>query len=1107
MRFLVLLPFAVLAAAAEPVTKTLDRFAADGWSQPPWNKAVGTLKAGDGHLALSVPFAGKGFQFCGLDPAAPLAVPGRALRYELELQGSADYPVALSFTDGWGRTKAAGKDLKHEFKPSGAWQTVAFTVPGDWVQPVRLSGISTHNWNRQEAAATVELRLRRLAVTTDTAGADPASGLPPGWKPSPDKPEARPPAAPLFSARLAGEAQANVFAGCAPSFTVSVRSWLPGRLEGSLAWRATTLEGAALGEGRIPLAVEDLAVLRVQPPAPRFGVHRLATTLEVAGRPPVPAAARYAALPAPVVLTPAEHAASPYGLCVHGGRTPLPDAFSRAGIRWYRDYAFNWEWMKRSEGADRSFTGWPNHRAIADGYLSRGLGLLPVLVDAIPRPAKDAKPGSAPAPDAAWSARLAAILGAFPTITHWELDNEYDLKHAAWEQQDGWAHYRRWHRHFAEALRVLGGGKLVAVENGRAGIFPELVRQAVAAGDFNDLGVVNVHYYCGADAPEASVENRNTGFAGGFAAAAAPAQFTDRLRDTVAAARGDGRRRPVWLTEFGWDDLAGPRVDTAVKIACLPRGFIAALGAGADKAFWFFDLSVEPAKAANFFDGCGLIGHELDPEPALATFAGLTQVLPAPRWLGPIEGPGSLAGALFANRGELVAALWSADGRPATVTVAARAARDACANPLPADRPLALGMAPVYVLGLDAGSPLARQAAYDLASHRFEQVAAGDRCTVRLVARNRGTQPLRSQVRPTLPAGWGCEPATVALTAAPGGEAEAVFTLSVPADAPAGEAAATLAISEADAPVAERRLRIQVVAPLLVEPPRLAGSTLRARVVNRSSVPRSASLALELPAGWSGPAEAIAIAELAPGATRTIEAPVTWRAATPAERPAALLRLPGRADQRLPVLPAQRVLPHAGAITVDAKLEDWPAGALLDAGALGCTSGPAEAVIGAAWHADGLYLAVRTADGGRQTGSPKTFWMADALEVFVAADGRADKRSWRAEDHQFWIVPQFDSGRAYVGRWGHGEATGPTAYDLPAVPSAVRRDGDGYVMELLLPRQLLRGWAPTPGKAISAALTLAVHGRQGAREVYWPVAKEDGIAWQAGLWGGWLPAP
>ncbi|MCK6490279.1 MAG: hypothetical protein L6R48_18540 [Planctomycetes bacterium] len=201
------------------------------------------------------------------------------------------------------------------------------------------------------------------------------------------------------------------------------------------------------------------------------------------------------------------------------------------------------------------------------------------------------------------------------------------------------------------------------------------------------------------------------------------------------------------------------------------------------------------------------------------------------------------------------------------------------------------------------------------------------------------------------------------------------------------------------------------------------------------------------------------------------------------------------------------MLPHAGAIAIDARLEDWPAAALLDAGALGCTSGPAEAVIGAAWHADGLYLAVRTADGGRQTGSPKTFWMADALEVFVAADGRADKRSWRAEDHQFWIVPQFDSGRAYVGRWGHGDATGPTAYDLPEVPSAARREGDGYVLELLIPRRLLRGWAPQPGTAISAALTLSLHGRQGAREVYWPLAKDDGIAWQPGLWGGWLPAP
>lgn len=1103
-RLLFLLSPTLLAALpAADVTRTLDGFAIAAWTAPSWSPVKPNLARSEDALRLEVPFAGTGFQWCGLNPATPLGIPGKTHRLTLQCKGDEHYPIQVTFTDGWGRGKVGNADLKWEFTPTGEWQEVSFEVPAGWQQPLSIAQVTTHNYGSPNTAATSIVLLKKLVATTDTEGADPLTGRPPGWTPPPDKPQFTPPAAPMIVSRVSGASPHNVFAGMAPAFDVTLGSWRADAGEAVLKWQATDAAGVRLAGAEEKVSVADATVKRLTPPAPRFGIYHLELTMQIGTGAPVTTRADYASIPEPLKLTPEEHAASPYGLDVHGGRDIAAETFALAGIRWYRDYAFNWEWTQRSKGADNSFTGWPNHRTIADAYLSRGLGLLPILCDSIAKPAKGAPASSAPLPDRAWKAHLGSLLAAFPTIRHWELDNEYDLHFAAAEDQDGWKHYRQTHKIFAETVKALGGGELVAVENGRAGTFPDLVEQAVKGGDFNDIGVVNCHYYCGADAPERTIANRNTSFAGGFGDRRPPTLFADLLRDTVAAATSDGRKRETWLTEFGWDDLAGPRVPTAVKTAYLPRGFITALGAGVDKAFWFFDYSDAPEKAANFFSGCGLINHRGEPEPAFAAYAALTQILPAPQWVGPIQRGDTVEGAVLRSRGQVVAVLWSPDAVARPFPVQAKELRDLYANVLPAGA-VTLGMAPVYAVGLPTDSPLLREAAIDVASHRVVAAAAGDPVTVRVAASVTGYAQHPWTVTAALPKGWTSSATSQPLAVPQAQATSAEFTITVPADAPLGEQVLRFSASDGTGEPVVRVVRVLVTAPLVFESPLITDKGLRLRVLNLSRKPHGGTITFAVPKDWSAPATTTTMADIAPNELRTIEVPMGWKPLSGSASASATLHVTGYPERSQPIMAPERILPKARKVTIDGDLADWPAETFIPDSAIGLTGDHRGARIAAAWQPEGLAIAVQASDAGRLTGAPKNFWEGDALEVFIATDGERAKRSWRGNDLQFWLVPLVNEGRAYLGRWGHGDGLPPTTYDVPGMTSKVVKKGDGYVLEALIPTSLLPGWAPKPGARVGVNLNLSLRGVAGERNLFWPNSKAEGPQWQPGMWGGWI---
>ena len=152
------------------------------------------------------------------------------------------------------------------------------------------------------------------------------------------------------------------------------------------------------------------------------------------------------------------------------------------------------------------------------------------------------------------------------------------------EDAIGWKNYGSYHQKFGDIAQLLGDGQLIAVENGRAGIWPERVRRMVQSGDFASIDVVNSHHYTGTDAPELNVEQPQHGLCGDENVMS----FFDQLRAAKKAATSDGKPRQHWLTEFGWDTKAGPVVSPDEQAAYLAARLYDAGSGGNGKGLLVF---------------------------------------------------------------------------------------------------------------------------------------------------------------------------------------------------------------------------------------------------------------------------------------------------------------------------------------------------------------------------------------------------------------------------------------------------------------------------------------------------------------------------------------
>jgi hypothetical protein len=1115
---LVLAMLLALTARAQLVHKVAEDFEQTPWLPDQWNKAKGQVSllaeaAPDVRTAkclkMDILFSGEGFEPFTAIPPQPLWIPGDAKTITLRFKLSdSRYAFKVDFTDGWGRDRVAGAYLTWDIRPdpAGNWKTATLKVPETWPRPVQIRGITTHNWETQKLKNTLRIQVDDIEVETDIKGVDANSGLLKSWTPeanpaNPAKALKECPRTPLTGIELSTGEEANVFTSTAPVVKIRLKNWKAGELTGKLACQLSEAGGQEVQRFEQPLTVASSATLSSPLKAQRFGLYTLNARVTLSDGTDRTERMTLARLPAGRSLTEAEKLASPYGLNVHSGSKIVIHPFQKAGLVWFREYAFAYDWVVRARGDDGKYGGWPYYPKIVGAYTDAGLKCLPVIQKSIEPPAvSGGKVTGRIGPDRSWTREVASLVMAFPQITHWELSNEYDLPGANWKAEEmiGWANYRAYHKQFANILEIMGGGELTAVENGRAGIWPERLRRCVESGDFDKIAVVNVHHYCGTDAPEANVSNFNMGTESRL-----PSLLFDDLRAVKRAAQADGKKRQSWLTEFGWDTLAGPVVSPLEQAVFLPRAWMMAMAAGTDKAFWFYNFDAPNPK--QFFDGCGLLDAKSEPKLALCALAGLTSVLPNPRFVGDLEAGTNTCGYVFEDSGKLVASLWTIQGNDGpTVQFQAEQLRDYLGN-LVSRQTARLTLAPVYAVGLSKKDRWFKQTAYSLETPHLVPAAAGDLVRPRVRVTNNRAESITCQIKLVLPEGWTAEQSAASASVAPGSSQDIELPFTLPFTESLGVKEARLVVTE-DNVVKQMCVNVLVQSPLTVEVSPMEGrpgqTQVTVKVGNRSARPLNGRLTVRVPASWKALAPEIPITDLKPQEIRSISCPFEWSADwKPQEM--AQITLDFGADKKVTrsLIPNQYALHHAKGIKIDGQLNDWPPETQLPTWMLGSTLGEANATLHLAWAPEGLYGAVEVHDSKLQVKDPKSFWAGDTLEVFLDSADNKQPRAAAAGDHQFWLVPLPDERRVYVGRWKMKGEIPVTRYDIPAVQSAATRTADGYVMEFLLPASQLQNYHPQAGGRLGLNLNLTVQGRQSPREAYWPSPKNSGTTTRPERWG------
>ena len=379
---------ATLAAAAE-VKKLADDFESVAWHNGIYNTAGGVPLLSDDvpsditskhSLMIQAHFTGT-FGGYSVQPNKPLIIPGEAKSITLRVKAiTPNYGLKMTFRDGWGREKVDGKYLSWGIplkNAQGEWATVTFKVPKDWVMPLEITGLTTDNWEAKTEKKNAELLVDQLEVSTDLANVDPKTGVLKTWTadPSPEdtkKTTKSAPLTPLVKFDLATPEQGNVFVDAPPSMTFKVQNWNSGDVSGQLKYRLLDSAGQVQGTGEQPFKVESLEQFDLPLKADRYGLYTFEGELTFNGTTETHKLA-YAKLPKQRELTDEQKNASPYGLNYHGAGALILKPFRQAGIVWFREYAFSYEWLLRAKGAG-DYAGWPSYPKILKAYEEVGAG-------------------------------------------------------------------------------------------------------------------------------------------------------------------------------------------------------------------------------------------------------------------------------------------------------------------------------------------------------------------------------------------------------------------------------------------------------------------------------------------------------------------------------------------------------------------------------------------------------------------------------------------------------------------------------------------------------------------------------------------------------------
>lgn len=1085
------------------LTRVADTFQPQNWTTATDTRVTADLLPGEKGLKLLIPYTGKGFQFYRMEPAHPIAIPGELKQLEFGIKmGSPSAGVKIVLKDGSG--KFVDLDLKGI--KVGQWSTAYASLPEDLISPVTVASFIFHNWGTRNEKTTVEVDMTDLKVVTDLSGVDPSTGRLLSWKAP--KAGAAPPETPLFVAKTGSSQPGNFFAGVDPEVILSLRNWHPEPALISAKLVVEDEQGNPVFEKSEKTTVEATGELRWTFKTDHYGPYRAVLTIDRNGMEQREVRMRLATAPKPRDLTDEQKQRSPIGMNYHAGNGLLLTPFRQAGIVWFRDYAFSWDWLERAEGNDRSFSGWPGYPGIIKAYRDSGGILMPCMAQAIPEiRLEDGKVVGDNPPDRAWIAQLADVLSAFPHLKYWELDNEYAL-HAEVreaEEQIGWAHYERYHATFGDAVKVLGNGELSAVENGRAGIFPELLLKAVENGSFDNIQVANIHHYCGVDAPEENIRNANTGGLGVNARL-----YFDKLRDTVAYADADGKDREVFITEFGWDTKAGQVVSEAQQAAYLARAFMLHAAAGLDKSFWYWHFDSETA--GGFFAGCGLMTFEREPKPALSAMAGLTRILPDLEYMGVFYPTPGNQGYIFHQDGKLVAAAWSirepGEKHPATAIDFGNGVQlyDLYANPLKGTS-ATLGIAPVYAVGVSEDSLWVRQSQYSIDSDHLLLTTAGEESQIRVRVENRGSTALAGRIGLRLPEGWTSPDGGVPYQVPVGETLQVVVPVQVPDNAKPGiEPILVSVFEEGSQPLSVMPMQANVrepfflsVGPMPVTPGKV---DVLAKVVNQANTIQNPQVALDLPGNWKALSGPQTLTDLKPGESREVTLSFDWE---PVIEAGAMARVVVRNETTQvvqPMIPPVISLKKLGGNGwFGGDVSKWPEANRLPGWMVGSSYGEPRAEFWLGWTEKGLWVAANVRDSKTYVTDPRSFWQGDVLEIFIDAQNDKTAKSYGAGDHQFWVVPQPDDRDVYAGQWKRDEEIPETRYDIPGIQSTSAKTATGFSMEFIIPWLELNGIEGKAGEEIGFNLNFTVKGTDGDRQIFWPRLKDASVMGQPRSWG------
>ncbi|NRA38024.1 MAG: hypothetical protein HRU15_07785 [Planctomycetes bacterium] len=1064
-------------------------------------------------LHAHVPFNGKGFQWFSSKPAQPLYIPGHLKKVILWAKISDNaHVLSLSFHNGWYAGKQDDKDLKAEFRFDAAntWQKLEFTIPADWKQPIALTGLGTHNWHSKDTASSVDIWVDDISVITDTSVLNEQGKLA-DWKANPkerDGEKKQQPYTPLFELKATPTVLCGIFVEENAIFDLKIRSWTGAAIKGSLNVQITDHAENIIATQKIPVSMKEMFSHRITVPKKGYGLYHLNMSLDYAGN-SEKGSLRFSQLPKTPELSEAERNDSPYGLNVHGGRAVLVTPFTKAGIPWFRDYVFNAGHAKICRGNDGQWNGWPYYKPLVAKYKKHNVRVLGCRGGKMRVITEEQSNGSEIPPlSADWKKEYQELMETFPYIHHWEIDNEYDLhgKNAEREGKVGWKNYGINHQDFAQLVEEVNDGKKMAVENGRAGIWPDRLEQQIDGGYFDKIQVANVHHYSGIEPAEINYGNFNTGFNGRKGRL-----FFDNLRATKQVAQKDGKLREVWLTEFGWDTKAGHVVTHYEQAAFLPRGFMCFMMAGIDKSFWFFDI--DSPNANTFFDGCGLLMHHPNYEPklALSAMAGLSKRLPSPEAIGQLNVGDGTWGYMFKQGNDYVAAVFSVtDDKGPEYTFQAKELYDFIGNKLTANK-VQLALAPVYAVGIQKDDPLYLQTAYSLHSDYLVYSAVGDTVASRLeVHHNRDSKAINGSLRLELPDGWqGSKEQKISVPTALSQQITP-FTIDVPLDAAIGEYCIYAAIYEnidnKETLVKKIPVRILVQNPANMEVSaimyRPGTYDVKVKIRNTSQDPLTAELAVSLPQSWSVDNKNINITKLAPEETKEITLKLDWKTGWAADEKAMVtLTTANGYSVSKSIIPNHYHLHQAKNIKIDGDLSEWPANTAWPEWMMGIDMGDLKCKMHAAWATEGLYLGFIVENSKMIGEEPHSFWNGDVIEILLDTNDNKNHRDFEKGDHQFWIVPQVNKGSAYLGQWKQKEEIAKTRFGIKSFQSVAQKHKDGYLIEALIPAAEIQGFKAALGNKIGLSALFTIKGHDHNRNVYWPIKKQWIVTNWPKTWG------